>query len=138
MVRRPCKVVLAVSTVAAAALLGCGSPDSTTVRSEWWLTRAPDSSAELVFEVYENGSSCTSFDRVELRETADRVEILAYVVRLDVETCTGDYSVHSTAVELGGPLGDRALTGCSPDSPPGLLSGDQDPSRDCTDVGLSP
>jgi hypothetical protein len=97
--------------LAVTLLLGaCGAPGGIE-RTSWRLVEARDDVLEL--EVFAGHSSCLDYERVDVFERDDEVEIHALVDYTGDAACTDDYVTERVTVQLAGPLGDRQLTGCT-------------------------
>ncbi|MCM3662622.1 hypothetical protein M3148_16740 [Georgenia satyanarayanai] len=81
-------------------------------RVQWSVTEEA-SGRQLSLLVYAGGSSCMSYEKVDVDEGAEAVEIRAHL-RVDRNSpCSEDIQVEQVTVELAEPLGDRALVGCA-------------------------
>lgn len=121
-VRQTCAKISLTSAVGCSLVLtaSCGSEPPATdglvpkeVRQVTWaLPREADGRSIQVVAEY-GGSTCTRFDRWEVDEAADAVEVRAYV-EFELGACTDDLVGTPHTVELEEPLGDRPLSGCNP------------------------
>lgn len=93
---------------------GCGESWSEEVVG--WELREPPSAETLSLQAEFGGSSCTEFERWQVRETQSVVEIRAVILTSDAEDCTTDLVTERGTVTLNRPLGDRRLIGCDPDN----------------------
>lgn len=96
-----------------------GSPDSASGRrtterqARWVLVGQGDSGTRLDLR-FEEGNSCASLERTDIRETADRVVIAVIVKQREPsegEACQDLLRIADTAVRLKDPLGKRTLIG---------------------------
>jgi hypothetical protein len=99
-------VILGLAVIA----LTCGILGA-SARAEWVLTQEPEGKV-LSLDVYV-GNSCKSFDRVDVDESPEVVNISAYI---DTHCSGGDGILQMSRheIELADPLGDRLLLGCTP------------------------
>ena len=105
---------------------GTSSPSSTETSPSisavhWELDEGPTGS-QLLITGYIGSSSCDSFDRVEVAESASTVEVEVLVRSNGNEACTADMRMQAITVDLDEPLGERELTGCQPfEIEPGVI-----------------
>ena len=94
--------------VALLGVAGCSSHE--TVRSEWWVT---DQVRGRDFEIvaHTGWDGCDRFDRIEVVEAAESVEIRTFFTERD-GTCTMAFTYGLVPVSLAEPIGDRTLLGC--------------------------
>ncbi|MEV7962724.1 hypothetical protein [Oerskovia paurometabola] len=104
---------VAVGAAAVAVLAGCGLGEPQRVRVEWVLLAQDGTDLEVA--VFAGGSTCIDVDEVEVDESAETVEVRAFVQRTR-GACSEDFGVRPTTVALDEPLGDRELVGCAGDA----------------------
>lgn len=101
-------VVIAVG----AAVSACSSPNEAVERAQWSVSEEA-SGRQLSLLVYAGGSTCMDYEKVDVDEGGEVVEIGAYL-RVDKNSpCSEDFRVEEVTVELAEPLGDRNLVGCA-------------------------
>jgi len=128
-------MLLGAAFLVGAVSIGCSSSPSSTGASppsstgtspsisavHWELDEAPTGS-QLLITGYIGSSSCDSFDRVEVAESASTVEVQVLVRFNGNEACTADMRLQAITVDLDEPLGGRDLTGCQPfEIEPGVI-----------------
>jgi len=94
--------------VALLGLAGCSSEE--TVRSEWWVTDPPAGS-DFEIVAHTGWDGCDSFDRIEVAETDESVEIRTFFTKRD-GNCTAALTYGLVPVSLSEPIGDRTMLGC--------------------------
>ncbi len=115
----------------ALSLAACGSgPGQVAVERAEWLVSGEAAGGTFTVSVYVGGSTCIDFDRVEVEEGDDVVEVAAYVRRAVGEPCSEDFGWRDVVVELDAPLGDRDLVGCAGEEVT-VRGWNLDPGTDC-------
>lgn len=99
----------------AGAVLAASCTGNEVGRSEWALIGVSDDERQVRVSVFSGLSSCMGFDRVEVTEREDVVEIEGYAWHDGSDVCTDDFTGEPVIVELDDPLGDRDLVGCAGD-----------------------
>ena len=89
-------------------LVGCSSEE--TVRSEWWVTDPPEGS-DFEIVAHTGWDGCDTFDRIEVTESDERVEIRTFFIKRD-GTCTAAFTYGLVPVSLAEPIGNRTMLGC--------------------------
>lgn len=102
-----------VCALGVAVLAGCEAGEPQRLRVEWVLLAQDGTDLEVA--VFAGGSTCIDVDEVEVDESAEAVEVRAFVQRTR-GACSEDFGVRPTTVELEEPLGDRELVGCAGDA----------------------
>ncbi|MBD8062419.1 hypothetical protein [Oceanitalea stevensii] len=103
-------ILMAIGVLAAAS--ACTSASVAVERVQWSVSEDA-SGHQLSLLVYAGGSTCVDYDRVDVDEGGEVVEIRAYL-RVDKNSpCSEDLRIEEVAVELTEPLGDRSLVGCA-------------------------
>jgi hypothetical protein len=112
-------------------------PQSIVARTDWELRTAPSSDL-LDLRVAVGSSSCDTFDRIAISESADTVTLHAYV-RTQFEwggSCTDDFVIRDDViVQLQAPLGDRELIGCDGHVPTTEVFANTQGGVDCRRLG---
>ncbi|HSK24959.1 MAG TPA: PQQ-binding-like beta-propeller repeat protein [Egicoccus sp.] len=112
--RRTVALLLATAT----ALAGCGLPEGTVGPNDWDLHAISHDGRTLVVSTFFGGvaSDCTRFERWEIGESDDEVEVRAMLWRRrGASSCTDEGVTEELTLRLDAPLGDRRLAGCGHD-----------------------
>lgn len=88
----------------------CGAGDQVATRP-WALTAVDGARLSLVVEM-SGDTRCENFDHVDVDESADTVELTAFVRVREQDACDDIGKYFETVVVLDAPLGGRAVTGC--------------------------
>lgn len=106
--------------------VGCTSSSSSAPTPSisavhWELNEAP-SGTQLLITGYIGSSSCDSFDRIEVQESGNAVDVQVLVKSNGNAACTADMRMQAITADLDEPLGVRELTGCQPfELEPGVI-----------------
>ena len=115
------------AVVWAALVAGCGSSSTQTD----WVLREEPAGTTLQIDVA-IGNSCNFFDRIEIDETQERVNVASFSTfsQGGGDGCDDLLKIEQHEIQLDQPLGERRLDGCHPPGP-NVLSRDV---QDCRTV----